>query len=720
MVQVAVGSSQGSVTPRTQSLQISRHIQVIAIVNILEHNSQISEGKWNIKELVAELFSEIFHKSEGSCAALISDRANQDIFSSKIFGNLKLSYLKVLVDEKEDLLSPNYITLRVVEKIYSSNCSIYIILLSNGNQMSRFLKFSERYRMLNTRANFILLHDHQLFDSKLHHIWKKIVNVIFVSFNEESNQYDNGKYKWYELTSLPFPFSSRQSLVPFRVNTWSRGLFRYATQLFPEKTSNLRGQKLRIALFEHLPGSIKTSPTKFQNVETIEGNNLIGYEGLEIEVLQTIAKSMNFEFDIYETVNVVNDNLPNGSLSNVLGALANNDADIVLGNLYYTSHHLDYLDLTVPYASLCLTFITPESTTDNSWKTLILPFKSYMWICTFVTLMLAVLAFYALEIIHMKIACKKHLKSELFFNRKIVMNYENIKNHLVGFPSRERFLFGKLDKALLYAYSMLLLVSLPRLPEAGPLRMITGWWYLYCLLIVVAYRASMTAILTKPPLRITIDTLYQLASSPVQCGGWDLQSKYFFLRSLDRAGQVIGRKFEVINDANEAIERTSRGQFAYYDNVYFLTEAIRKKMQLHNTQNQVEEDHLNTTTYENNELRSGRTNLHIMQQCVINMPVALGLQKNSPLKSKIDDILLSIVEAGLVKKWLHDVLRTNEQPEDNFPAKAFMDLPKIHGILIAITVGYAIGIGTLIAEKIHWMYFVINNPLFDIYKKNEF
>lgn len=51
-------------------------------------------------------------------------------------------------------------------------------------------------------------------------------------------------------------------------------------------------------------------------------------------------------------------------------------AELVLGDLHYTPYHLKLMDLSVPYHSECLTFLTPEATTDNSWQTLILPFKS--------------------------------------------------------------------------------------------------------------------------------------------------------------------------------------------------------------------------------------------------------------------------------------------------------------------------------------------------------
>lgn len=58
--------------------------------------------------------------------------------------------------------------------------------------------------------------------------------------------------------------------------------------------------------------------------------------------------------------------------------------------------------------------------------------------------------------------------------------------------------FSEPFNCLLYTYSMLLLVSLPKLPTGWSLRILTGWYWIYCLLVVVAYRSSLTAILARP------------------------------------------------------------------------------------------------------------------------------------------------------------------------------------------------------------------------------
>lgn len=88
---------------------------------------------------------------------------------------------------------------------------------------------------------------------------------------------------------------------------------------------------------------------------------------------------MNFRCEIYEPHNAEKElwggKAATGRYTGLIGEMVNSQADIALGDLYYVPFVLNLMDLSVPYNTECLTFLTPESLSDNSWKTLILPFK---------------------------------------------------------------------------------------------------------------------------------------------------------------------------------------------------------------------------------------------------------------------------------------------------------------------------------------------------------
>lgn len=88
---------------------------------------------------------------------------------------------------------------------------------------------------------------------------------------------------------------------------------------------------------------------------------------------------MNFQTVLYEPMNADVEawgrKQLNGTFSGILGEITTGKCDMALGNFLYTPYNLKLIDLSRPYITQCFTFLTPESTTDNSWKTLILPFK---------------------------------------------------------------------------------------------------------------------------------------------------------------------------------------------------------------------------------------------------------------------------------------------------------------------------------------------------------
>lgn len=175
----------------------------------------------------------------------------------------------MLVDETEDLISPNYNTLKILQQIKKDDCQGFVIL-SNPHQVTRLLKFGDRYREINTRALFILLHDFLLFRRDIHFLWKKIVNVLFIKQHSGSRK----RSAWFELSTVPFPAPIRNVLIPRRLEVWRRGTVSTGLDLFAKKTNDLRGHLLKVVTFPHFPAA-----------QRIAGESGAHYGGVEIEVV---------------------------------------------------------------------------------------------------------------------------------------------------------------------------------------------------------------------------------------------------------------------------------------------------------------------------------------------------------------------------------------------------------------------------------------------------
>lgn len=226
----------------------------------------------------------------------------------------------------------------------------------------------------------------------------------------------------------------------------------------------------------------------------------------------------------------------------------------------------------------------------------------------------------------------------------------------------------------------------------------------------------MTAILANPAPRVTIDTLQELVDSKVTCGGWGSETKKFFEDSLDDIGHKIGQRFETIDDPNEAARKVAQGIYAYYDNFNFLKYlSVKNKNAFISMETS---DNSTNSTMNGTEItaKTAERNLHIMSDCVVNIPISIGFHKNSPLKPLADIYMRRIVEVGLVEKWLNDAMhsiRSLDTSEEEI--KALMNLKKLYGAFVALGIGYLLSSVCLIGEFIHWHLIVKKDPKFDKY-----
>lgn len=104
-----------------------------------------------------------------------------------------------------------------------------------------------------------------------------------------------------------------------------------------------------------------------------------------------------------------------------------------------------------------------------------------------------------------------------------------------------------------------------------------------------------------------------------------------------------------------------------------------------------------------------------MEQCAINIPISIGLEKNSPLKEQIDKNIQSLIEGGLIKKWLMSATKSFESSIEAPPTEALMDLKKFYGALVALGCGYVLALAAFAAEKAYWRFVVEKHPNYDKY-----
>ncbi|XP_011493794.1 PREDICTED: glutamate receptor 1, partial [Ceratosolen solmsi marchali] len=620
---------------------------------------------------------------------------------NQIIANNYLPMYRVLIRDNEEFAPPRKRLLQILKESKYVGCDVYLIFMANGLQVANFLQYAEEERLISTQGKFLLIYDFRIFHTDMRYLWNRIINVIFLRHYVEFKRHSKSqllKHEWYDLNTIPFPARTKGLVITKYIDTWYQNRFRYGISHFSTKIDDLKKQKLRVAVFEHLPAVTTDAQSYFKSQKGINANSKP--LGIEFEMLLIIANVLNFKPYFYEPHNIKNErwgDIKNGTLTGILGETQKRNAIFYLGDLYYTMRHLELLDLSWPYNTECLTFLTLESLTENSWKLLILPFRLYTWIAVIFTLLAASITFFMFSRFY-----KYHIVFEKARSRK-VEEYSGL------------YLFTELQNCILYTLSMLLQVSLPLLPSAWSLRILIGWWWIFTILITVTYRASMTASLANSIDRVTIDTIAQLVKSSTVIGSWSDEMKDFFINSSDVNLQRLSNRFIVTMDEQDAIAAVANGTLSYYENVHVLKYERVKR--------QILEVELQKNDSQENKHKFLEHNLHIMEECVINMPISLGMDKHSPLKGPVDKLIKRIMEAGFVKKWLSDITQQSkilELRQEGTVQKLLVDLDKLQGAVVALGFGYIIGIIALVGEIWYWKYIVLKNPNYNKYRKELF
>lgn len=163
------------------------------------------------------------------------------------------------------------------------------------------------------------------------------------------------------------------------------------------------------------------------------------------------------------------------------------------------------------------------------------------------------------------------------------------------------------------------------------------------------------------------------------------------MSALDEASQAVGERIEIVEDESVAIEKVIEGTYAYYENTHFLRDL-------------------------RSDRESDQETLHIMKDCIIKMPISIGIQKNSPLKPTTDKYLRRLIESGLVQKWLSDATEESARNDKSeMPPEAVFNLSKLLGGFVFLGCGYLVGLLVLFGELIYFKCVVAKRPGFDKY-----
>ncbi|XP_045621118.2 ionotropic receptor 21a [Procambarus clarkii] len=432
--------------------------------------------------------------------------------------------------------------------------------------------------------------------------------------------------------------------VVYLAGRWQRESTQRPSHLFPDKLNNFHGNELRAVTFEHAPSIVQIQ----------EASGVYHYDGIDIRLLHILADALNFRLKIVNPSDGDKWGSPmaNGSWSGLTGDLTQHRAHMGVANLFIHIHYLEVVDMTVPYDMEFGCFITPLPKPLPQWVALVYPFSSQVWWLTLAFLMAG---------------------TPLLYLASRLAHY---------FLQDETTWATNLGNNLFYGTAIFFGMGMPKLPESDVTRGYFIMWVWYGLLVTVVYRSALTAFLTIPLEPPPINTLNQLAGSSLPAwGAPGLTFKKMLEENPDPTVQRLARRYLPVSDAQEGITLTAQGKYALMENRQFLEYTI-------------------ATSYTN---QHGEETLHVMKECFLPFRIGMAMPKRSPYKPNFDKIVTRVVEAGLVRKWFHDILfmsRHRGSDEDQDTRSGAFSLDNLQGAWLLLGAGLLVSLVAFLLESL--------------------
>ncbi|XP_045118446.1 glutamate receptor ionotropic, kainate 3-like [Portunus trituberculatus] len=177
------------------------------------------------------------------------------------------------------------------------------------------------------------------------------------------------------------------------------------------------------------------------------------------------------------------------------------------------------------------------------------------------------------------------------------------------------------------------------LPPHDAGRVLVTTWLLASLVFMSSYGGILTAMLTVPRVTIPIDSMYDLVAQndmPWKVEGGSMLYQYFQEATEGARREVFLRSSGTFKDCWEARQDLADGKYAGFCDDVTMIKVMAWDFET-----------------------SGSCNVYIAREKVISSVwKGVGFKRNSPYMSRVNDVILTLQQAGLVDIWLQEQIGT--------------------------------------------------------------
>lgn len=596
----------------------------------------------SLTECITNIFNNYTNPSDTIALAInqyLDDTADRTL--------LKILYEKQKWTIYNSLSNLNY------DRSITSKINNYLIQIENEDEIKRDLSLLLN-QLWNPRAKLVVFSDQSIHNEEFVYylifktLWKnKAINSIVIS-PQEGNSTIFNIYTWYPYQKGDCGGYKKYVLL----DTCENGVFKAGTNLFPTKVpKNLKGCPVKVRTVIWPPYVI--APARINPYQTTI--NLT--EGLDIQMLNTIAKAANFtiEYSISEKIEDWGSILENGTSTGLFEALLKEKVQMAVGTLAATVNRFKYFDPSVPYTTDRITWCVPSASLKPKWLNVFNIFQLTTYFLITVTFLI------------------------LCFVTRVI-------SELV----KESSYYSNTNNCFLHIYAVFLGMSLRLKPLYSSTRITFFMCAVLNLVIAAIYQTSLISFLTNPTYEKQIDTVDEMFENDLEILYMPQTRLYFSSDNNDWRMEKIVSKMIPCPNAHICLHKIAHGR-----NATIATPSL-------------------FLNYDLNRLvaKDGRLLVYWFKENFVTYPVHVYMIKGFPLKSRINSLIVQIVQSGLQDKWEQDLQylvnkknsAINKDDPDDFDddedKPQLLTLDQLQGAFFILLTGLTISLIVFIAELI--------------------
>ncbi|CAO1381635.1 unnamed protein product [Diamesa serratosioi] len=170
------------------------------------------------------------------------------------------------------------------------------------------------------------------------------------------------------------PFNSRKcgDTSPKVINSFVLGQW-LTREFFPNKIKNLQHCTIKIQTFEYGPAVLRT----------LLSNGTYNIFGSDIDLIYSIAESLNFRIDLRFMDEAGSFGLlfTNGTSTGAMNKVMTGEVDLIMGMYSLRELRTKFMSFTIPYGSNSMVIIIPPGFRKSTYQLLLGPFENIVWYC---------------------------------------------------------------------------------------------------------------------------------------------------------------------------------------------------------------------------------------------------------------------------------------------------------------------------------------------------